>query len=120
MPFDERRFEVFAVAIEAETIVPVRKHTVDVDQVADALGFPREEAYEYVAYLQEMGWANRVPTDANNYVVLTISGRRKIREEYGRPRWQRWIHKHSVLVNFLLTTLAVLAAIISAVAAFRK
>jgi hypothetical protein len=114
MAFEIRLFEKFAMQAELQPESKDGYGWTDLFELGRALNISKEITHEYAIYLRDEGWAV-VEFHAEPRFRITYEGHRAI-NSLRRPKWQRWIDRHSILVNvFWMTATAIISGIISSV-----
>jgi hypothetical protein len=76
--------------------------SVNVNDIANALGMTQEDGFLIATYLDDLGWARM--THANPLTItLTPLGYDEI-AKLRRPQWRQWIDQHPLTMNGILMT----------------
>ncbi|MFL5342126.1 MAG: hypothetical protein ACJ8F7_18425 [Gemmataceae bacterium] len=101
MPFILAAFEAFMVKV-AESIGASPAEGLALETVATALDLPLEQCKAFAGMAHKEGLANIAFNQGNGHILsLTLKGYEFV-EGCGRPKWQRWIDRHPILVGSVI------------------
>lgn len=117
MLYDEQLLERYAMQAEQmtkEVGEPLRG--IQIDDVSKALSLSINDGREIASFMQDLGWARCNYGPASPRLTLTPLGYREI-AKLKRPRWRRWIDKHTILVSVVASVVAnlIVQAIVRAI-----
>ena len=110
MPYDEQRFERYAMQAELMS-QEAEQGGIDIDAVGKAIGMTQEESREYACYLRDQGWARVMFVDPPR-LWITSAGHAEI-PKLRLPRWRRSFNKNlAVIISIFIACISLVLSIL--------